>query len=111
VLSGISDQHGDFTVFNVTEGDYELKGYGADIQIETKSVSVAAKPLSGVELAELDQGTTTVSGSVQIVNAPGGSKTSVILVVEDTFDPNAARGEVPRGLRAPKKGAPNVSGS
>jgi hypothetical protein len=110
-VSGVSDQHGAFTVFNVTEGDYELKAYGADIQIETKSVSVPAKPLTGVELAELEQGTTTVSGSVQIVNATGGSTTSVILVVEDTFDPNAARGEVPRGLRAPKKGDPNVSGS
>ena len=43
--------------------------------------------------------------SVQIVNAPGGSATSVILVVEDTFDANVARGEVPRGLRSPKAGS------
>jgi len=48
--------------------------------------------------------------NIQIVNAPGGSVTSVILVVEDTFDANVARGEVPRGLRAPRSGAPNVSG-
>jgi hypothetical protein len=37
---------------------------------------------------------------VQIVNAPGGSLTSVILVVEDTFDELAIRGEAPPGLRA-----------
>jgi hypothetical protein len=48
---------------------------------------------------------------VQLVNAPGGSATSVILVVEDTFDPNTARGEAPRGLRSPKSGPPDVTGA
>jgi hypothetical protein len=110
-VSGVSDKAGAFTIFNVPAGDYELKAYGSDIQVESKSVSVPAEPLTDVELLQLDQATTTVSGSVQIVNASGGSLTSVILVVEDTFEPNAARGEVPRGLRAPKTGDPNVSGS
>jgi len=110
-VSGVTDKAGAFTIFNVPAGDYELKAYGSDIQVESKSVSVPAEPLTDVELMQLDQATTTVSGSVQIVNASGGSMTSVILVVEDTFDPNAARGEVPRGLRAPKTGDPNVSGS
>ena len=110
-VSGISDKSGAFEIFNVPEGDHELKAYGAGIQVESKSVKVAATPLEGVELKELDETTTTVSGSVQLVNAPGGSATSVILVVEDTFDANAARGEAPRGLRAPKSGAPNVTGS
>jgi hypothetical protein len=110
-VSGLSDKSGDFTIFNVPAGDYELKAYGAEMQIETKSVSVAATPLEGVTLKQLDQPTTTVSGSVQLVNASGGAATSVILVVEDTFDANAARGEVPPGLRAPKSGAPNVTGS
>jgi hypothetical protein len=110
-VSGLSDRAGKFTVFNVPAGAYELRGYGADIQIESKSVSVAKEPLTGVDLAELDQPTTTVSGSVQIVNAPGNSMTSVILVVEDTFDATVARGEVPRGLRSPRSGAPNVTGS
>jgi len=110
-VSGLSDKAGAFTIFNVPPGDFELKAYGAGIQIESKSVSVGDDALEGVELHELDVATTTVSGSVQIVNASGGSTTSVILVVEDTFDPNVARGEVPRGLRAPKSGDPNVSGS
>jgi hypothetical protein len=110
-VSGLTDKAGAFTIFNVPAGDYELKAYGAEIQVETKSVSVPAAPLTGVELLQLDQATTTVSGSVQIVNAAGGSMTSVILVVEDTFEPNAARGEVPRGLRAPKTGDPSISGS
>jgi hypothetical protein len=37
---------------------------------------------------------------VQIVNAPGGSTTSVILVLEETFIEQTARGEAPPGLRA-----------
>lgn len=109
-VSGLSDKSGGFEIFNVPAGSHELKAYGAGIQIESKSVSVGADPLAGVELHEVDGATTTVSGSVQIVNAPGGSRTSVILVVEDTFDPDAIRGEAPRGLRSPKAGAPNVSG-
>ncbi len=109
--SGLSDKAGDFTIFNADVGDYTLKAYGADIQIESKSVSVTASPLEGVTLDQLDQPTTAVSGSVQLVNASGSAATSVILVVEDTFDADAARGEVPRGLRAPKSGAPDVAGS
>ena len=110
LASGLSDKAGNFTVFNVPAGEYELQGYAADIAIESKAVTVEDEALEGVELLQIDEPTTTVSGNVQIVNAPGGSLTSVILVVADTFDPNVARGEVPRGLRAPRSGAPNVSG-
>ena len=110
-VSGLSDKSGGFEIFNVPAGSQELKAYGAGIQIESKSVTVAADALEGVELHEVEGATTTVSGSVQIVNAPGGSHTSVILVVEDTFDPNVVRGEAPRGLRSPKTGAPDVSGA
>lgn len=109
-LSAITDRSGEFTVFNVPSGSFELKGYAAEIQIESESVSVGDDDLEGVELMELGKDTTTVTGNIQIVNAPGGAVTSVILVVEDTFDADAARGEVPRGLRAPRSGAPNVAG-
>jgi hypothetical protein len=110
-VSGLSDKSGAFTIFNVPAGDYELDAYGSDIVVESKSVSVAATPLEGITLKQLDATTAAVTGSVQLVNASGGAATSVILVVEDTFDENAARGEVPRGLRAPNSGAPNVTGS
>lgn len=110
-VSGLSDKSGAFTIFNVPPGDYELDAYGSDIVVQSQTVTVAASPLEGVMLKELDSTTATVTGNVQIVNASGGAATSVILVVEDTFDQNAARGEVPRGLRAPKSGAPNVTGS
>src|SRR5690606_36947670 len=53
----------------------------------------------------------TVNGQVQIVDGNGFMATSVILVVEDTFDENAARGSVPRGLRAPETGPVSVEGA
>ncbi len=109
-VSAVTDRSGRFTIFNVPEGEHRISGYAADIQIESETVSVAGDVLEGVELHELGEDTTTVSGNIQIVNAPGGARTSVILVVEDTFDPNAARGEVPRGLRAPRTGKPDVTG-
>jgi len=108
--STITDRNGTFTVFNVPSGSYELAGYAADLQIERESVSVDDADVADVELMELDAGTTRVTGNIQIVNAPGGSVTSVILVVEDTFDPNVIRGEAPRGLRAPRTGVPDVAG-
>lgn len=108
--SGLSDKSGAFTVFNVTDGDNALQAYAADLQVETKTLKVSGKDVVGVVLHELDAATTDVSGNIQIVNAAGGSLTSVILVVADTFDASAAHGEVPRGLRAPRTGVPNVSG-
>jgi hypothetical protein len=36
---------------------------------------------------------------VQVVNGNGFSVTSVVLALKDTFVPDAARGEVPKGLR------------
>jgi hypothetical protein len=108
--SGISDRAGHFTIFNVPTGDYTVSAYAVDVQIETEDVAVAADPLEGVELSVLDLGTTSVLGNVQIVNATGDAATSVILVVEDTFDATMARGDAPRGLRAPRTGVPDVTG-
>src|SRR4029079_15382608 len=59
-----------------------------------------------------DQALGNVSGNVSIVNAPGGSQTSVVLVPESVFDPTLERGPVPFGLPAPEPPAlPSVSGA
>jgi hypothetical protein len=108
--SALTDHGGSFTIFNVPSGDYEVRAYAADIQISPATASVGADPVEDVVLAEIGEELATVSGNVQIVNAAGGEMTSVILVVEDTFEPNAARGDVPRGLRAPRAGLPDVTG-
>lgn len=110
-FSGLSDKAGNFTIFNLPAGDYEFRAYAVDMQNESVNVTVGRDPLSGLTLVQQPQGLATVAGSVQLVNAPGGALTSVILVVEDTFDPLAARGEAPRGLRSPRTGPPDVSGN
>jgi len=109
-LSALSDRSGSFTIFNATPGSYAVEGYAADVQLTPASAEVADQPVVDVDLFPSSDALTTLSGSIQIVNAPGGAETSVILVVESTFDADFVRGEVPRGLRAPRSGAPDVDG-
>ena len=109
-FSAITDRSGQYTVFNVPAGSFEVRGYAVGLQLDPQTVTVSEEPVTDVVLYERGDPTTTLSGNVQIVNAPGGSETSVILVVEDTFNASAATGEVPRGLRAPSSGPPDVTG-
>ena len=91
---------GSYTIFNVPAGDVTVKGYAAGLALDTASATVSAgKETTGVDLNATGDATAVVSGKVEIVNASGGSATSVILVVADTFDEATARGETPRGLR------------
>jgi hypothetical protein len=109
--SAISDRQGDFTLFNVANGEQEVKGYAAGLQLVPAQVNVQGADVTDVVLSEADGALVTVTGSVQIVNAFGGAVTSVILVVDDTFDEGFVRGEAPPGMRSPKTGAPDVSGN
>jgi hypothetical protein len=98
--TAVADKDGAFTVFNVPAGSQEVRAYRLGVALTSASVDVAAGDgVEGVTLGPSAEKTATVSGSVAIVNAPGGLKTSVILVVEDTFDERAVRGEAPPGLR------------
>lgn len=110
-ISAISDREGRYTIFNVPDGSYEVRGYAAGVQLVPEAVEVAGAELSDVDLAQSEAALGTISGSVNIVNAPGGSATSVVLVVASTFSDTFVRGEVPRGLRSPLSGEPNVDGS
>jgi hypothetical protein len=110
-FSAVTDRSGAYTIFNVPDGVYQVSAYAAEMQVESQEVTVDGGEVADIDLGEVDRATTTVSGTIQIVNAPGGALTSVILVVADTFDADAARGEVPRGLRAPRSGPPDVDGA
>lgn len=107
--SALSDRGGHFTIFNVPAGSAEVRGYKANLQLDPETVDVASDDVTGVELDRSSEATATLSGNVSIVNAPGGSLTSVVLVVASTFNENFVRGEVPIGLRAPREGEPSVS--
>lgn len=98
--SGYSDAAGDYTIFNVPAGDYTVQGYRVGLQLQNAALTLAAgENKTGVDLDQSSAALSSVSGNVQIVNAPGGSQTSVVLAVESTFIEDAARGEVPPGLR------------
>jgi hypothetical protein len=105
--TGIADFDGAYTVFNVPAGDVTVEGYAAGLELESKTATITAgKDTPGIDLASTGETTAVVSGKVEIVNPGDGKNTSVILVVESTFEENVARGEAPAGLRAA-----NVSGS
>lgn len=108
--SAVSDLSGAYTIFNVPAGGYDVRGYAAGVQLVPASATVASDPLVDVDLAESSDALGSISGSINIVNAPGGSATSVVLVVESTFSDTFVRGEVPRGLRTPLSGPPDVTG-
>ncbi|MDI1443761.1 hypothetical protein [Polyangium sp. 6x1] len=99
--TGIVDFKGNFVVYNVPVGAMvDVKAYAAGLQITPKTVAVeAGKETGNVELHITSAATAKVTGSVQIVNGNGFSTTSVVLALKDTFIADAARGEVPKGLR------------
>jgi hypothetical protein len=104
--SAISDRQGNFTLFNVASGQHDVRGYAAGLQLVPAQIAVFGQDVSGVSLTESDAALVTVSGSVQIVSAPGNSVTSVIMVLEDTFDEDLARGEAPLGCARPSRDHP-----
>src|SRR5204862_2870658 len=108
----ISDADGAFVLFNAPPGAYTVRGYAAGVQLAPANVVVAAGARAlAADLVPQSTPLGTISGSVEMVNAPGGSMTSVVLVVASTFNEALARGEVPPGLRAPRQGNPAISGT
>ena len=108
---GISDRDGAYVLFNVPPGAYTVTAYRADASIAPKpGVTVAAGARTEpIDLVADQSPLGTVSGSVNIVNPGAGSATSVVLVVDSTYNELLKRGEVPPGLRAPKLGAPTIT--
>lgn len=109
--SAIADRDGDYRVFNLPPGNYTVAAYAAGHSYAAKTVTLAAGQDAAVDLAIDSAPTATLAGKVQLVNPQGGVATSVILVVESTFDAALLRGDSPAGLRAPGPGvAPDVTG-
>jgi hypothetical protein len=105
-MSGIADFDGTYTIFDVPASTQTVRGYKVGLQLDSASADVpAGDTVTGVDLGDLGEATAVVSGKVEIVNPGDGSDTSIILVVDETFDPTFASGEAPPGLRLP-----NVSG-
>ncbi len=101
-IFSFSDKSGSYTLFNVPEGSWQIYGYKAFLQLDSVGVILEnGEDKTGVNLISNDKQFGTVTGSINIVNAPGESATSVVLVPESTFNETFVKGEVPAGLRAP----------
>jgi len=103
--SGIAGKDGTYVVFNVPAGPQEVRGYLAGLQLKPANATVTAgAETKGIDLLADAGALATVSGDCQFVNA-GSSTSTVVLVVESTFNSTLQRGEVPRGLRTTVTGA------
>jgi len=111
-ISAIADTNGGFTLFNVAPGSVHVQAYSRGVNYTAVDLNVPAGiDTTGVRISKSSVPTATLSGSVNLVaGAPG--PTSVVLLVESTFNAILVRGEEPPGLRAPDPGiAPNVTGA
>jgi hypothetical protein len=108
----IADASGGYTIFNVPDAGATIVGYRQGLSLETVSVSGGGEQM-GIDLPVVTEGIDalpSVSGSVNIVNAAGGSQTSVVLVPVSVYNDALERGPVPFGLRAPQPpAAPSIS--
>jgi len=111
----IADSSGKYVVFNVPAGAISMRGYRMGLELEPTPVDVVDADVAEVDLAVVAEGVdelSTLAGSVNIVNAAGGSVTSVVMVPNSVFDTVLERGPVPMGLRAPAPpAAPNIASS
>lgn len=105
MATAVSGNDGKFVLFNLTKNQMVIEGYRSGLRVEPVTVDVNADSIKDVVLKTATDGLGKVTGSVQFVNA-GANNTSVLLVVDSTFNEAAARGESPAGLRAA-----NVSGA
>ncbi|WP_242342438.1 carboxypeptidase-like regulatory domain-containing protein [Anaeromyxobacter terrae] len=112
-FSALADRNGDYAIFNLAPGEYTVQAYARGAVHEPKTATVAADAVTDVDLALVSGAAgANVTGQVSLVNRGAGTGTSVVLVVESTFDPKLLRGETPPGLRAPGPGtAPNLDGA
>ena len=108
----IADRDGDYVIFNLPAGDYDVKAYARGHVHAPATASLLDGGDATLDLALTEEVAANVDGSVSIVNGGGSSATSVVVFVESTFDPVLGRGASPPGLRAPDPGlAPDVSGA
>jgi hypothetical protein len=98
-FSAIADADGDFVVYNLPAGDYQVAAYALGSSWAPADVTVAAGEAGHVELALDARALGSVDGTVQIVNGGGAATTSVLLVVESTYEESLGRGATPPGLR------------
>jgi hypothetical protein len=108
----IAAADGSFVLFNVPAGQFQIAGYRRGTQFDRVTADTRAGSVGELTLSPSEEPLGDVSGNVNIVNAPGGSLTSVVLVPGSVFDAVQERGPVPFGMRAPEApGSPSIQGA
>jgi hypothetical protein len=109
-FAAIASRDGDYQVFNLAAGHYQVTAYAVGHVYTPAEVDVAASQ-AVVDLSLAATAPGSLTGQVNIVDGGGASTTSVVAFVESTFDPVTGRGVAPPGLRAPRTGAPSITGA
>lgn len=102
--TGVADSSGHYVIFNLPVGDWSVQAYAKGMNHAPQTVAGLAA--NDDRLADIPLGaaaTATVTGSIQPTgqNQPATLDTSVILVVQSTYDLAIDRGESPPGLVVP----------
>jgi hypothetical protein len=92
---------GSFAILNLADGDYVVGAYAPGLVHGTAQASVVDAGEADVDLALVGDAGGAVSGSVQFVNAGGHSVTSMVMMVESTFDEALVRGAAPPHMQLP----------
>jgi hypothetical protein len=104
--SALSSISGEYTIFNVSPGGHEVRGYRSGLQLTPQSVTAADVDLTDVDLIANENPLSSISGTMQIVGSGACDMSSIVLAVESTFDEDVGRGELPATLRAPPRPEP-----
>ncbi len=108
--TAIADTRGSYAIFNLAPGTYTVTPYSRGSNYAPAELEVVADHTVNFDIDS--QATATVTGMVNIVEGGVPKLTSIIFVVESTFNETLGRGESPPGMRIPEGGvAPDVSGA
>ena len=110
-LSALADRNGDYAIDNLPAASYTVKAFARGAIHTPQTVTLTAGQDAQVDIPISGTAGATVSGSANIVNPGQGTGTSVVLVVESTFNQALIRGETPPGLRAPQGLVPDLKGN
>ena len=102
--TAVPGSDGSYAIFNVPDGTCDVTAYAKGVNFTpVVGATVAAVAGPNPVTADLNQSavpTATVSGGVQFVSSTSWDFTSVLLVVDSTYDAVRIRGIAPPGLRA-----------
>jgi hypothetical protein len=108
--AGIVSRDGEYTIYNLAAAHYAVTAYSIGHVYTPAETDVAAGSVA-LNLALASDAPGSLTGQVTFADPGGGKNTSVVAFVESTFDMTTGRGIAPPGLRSPRTGAPNVTGS